>query len=85
MENQVVVVPVDWLRRIEEKIDALSADQPVPEEPGTTMDTKEAAAYLQVDPNTIYRWAREDKIPHVRVGKKLFFYKGELDSWMKER
>ena len=83
--QEYVMVPVDWLRRIEQKIDDLTVSRPVPEDPGPTMTAEEAAAYLQVDRNTLYRWRREGKIPHIKVGNKIFFYRGELDAWMKER
>ena len=87
MQGQAfVLVPEDWLHSIEGKLDQLLQDQSGrQEEPGPTMDAAEAAAYLRVDRNTLYRWARSNTVPHVRVGSKLYFYKRELDDWMKER
>ena len=80
-----VLVPEDWLNEISGKLDRLLEAEPVGSEPDQTMTAAEAAAYLQMDKNTVYRWARADKIPHVRVGSKLFFYKTELDDWMRRR
>lgn len=31
---------------------------------------------------TIYGWVRNNLIPYYKVGKKLFFKKGEIDAWL---
>lgn len=83
--ERLVLVPVSWLNDIERKLDQLlEAKQSDPEDPGPTMTATEAAVYLRMDRNTLYRWTREGKVPHIKVGNKLFFYKEELDAWMRE-
>lgn len=84
MADQMVKVSVEWMQRIEEKLDEALAMGKGPEDFGQTMDVQEAAAYLQVDVNTIYRWARSGKLPHNKVGRRYFFYKTELKDWMRE-
>lgn len=81
-----VLVPEDWLNEISEKLDRLlDMNASVPEASGATFTTEEAAVYLNVDRNTLYRWAREGTVPHRKAGSRLFFSKGELDEWTKER
>lgn len=85
MADQMVVVPVAWLQEIEKKLDQLlETKRPDPEETGPTLTAAEAAVYMNIDRNTLYRWTRENRVPHIKVGNKLFFYKEELDAWMRE-
>ncbi len=41
----------------------------------------DAARLLSLHPVTILRWAREGKIPHLRLGRKVMFQASELNSW----
>ena len=41
----------------------------------------DAARLLNLHPVTILRWAREGRIPHLRLGRKVMFRASELDSW----
>jgi excisionase family DNA binding protein len=41
----------------------------------------DAGKLLGIHPVTILRWAREGRIPHRRLGRKVKFRKTELDSW----
>ena len=40
----------------------------------------EAAGLLGIHPVTILRWAREDRIPHRRLGRKVKFRVSDLNS-----
>jgi excisionase family DNA binding protein len=42
----------------------------------------EAAAELRLHPVTILRWAREGRIPHRRLGRKVVFPLSLLNSWL---
>jgi excisionase family DNA binding protein len=42
----------------------------------------EAAARLRLHPVTVLRWAREGKIPHRRLGRKVVFPVSLLKSWL---
>jgi excisionase family DNA binding protein len=41
----------------------------------------EAGELLGIHPVTILRWAREGRVPHRRLGRKIKFRKSELDKW----
>lgn len=81
MTNEQYTELSERLDRIENLLALASLE---PREGHPTMDASEAAAYLRMDRNTVYRWAREGRIPHVKVGSRYYFYKTELDDWMRE-
>jgi len=39
------------------------------------LSAKQVAKYLQVEPLTVYQWARTDKIPVVKIGRIWRFKK----------
>lgn len=41
----------------------------------------EASELLGIHPVTLLRWAREGRVPHRRLGRKVTFRASELDSW----
>ena len=41
----------------------------------------QAGQLLGLHPVTLLRWAREGRIPHRRLGRKVKFRVSELDSW----
>jgi excisionase family DNA binding protein len=45
---------------------------------------KQTAAFLQVELSTIYAWVHQEKIPHVKVGSLLRFWKSEIIEWLKK-
>ncbi|WP_406704541.1 helix-turn-helix domain-containing protein [Tunturibacter empetritectus] len=45
------------------------------------LSTSEAAVLLNLHPVTLLRWAREGKLPHLRLGRKVMFRASELDAW----
>lgn len=42
--------------------------------------------YLPGNParHTVYEWIREQKFPHYNRGKNFFFFRPEVDAWLKE-
>jgi len=46
------------------------------------MEAKEAAEYLRVSYWSVLNWARQRKIPHVRVGSRVLFSREGLDRWI---
>lgn len=44
------------------------------------MTTKEAAEYLKVSEATIYRWARDGKLPAYRIGATRRYKREDLDA-----
>jgi excisionase family DNA binding protein len=48
------------------------------------MTIKEAATFLKLKVSTLYEKTAEKTIPHVKRGKRLYFYIDELETWLKE-
>jgi excisionase family DNA binding protein len=49
------------------------------------LDVDQAAQLLRVHPKTLQKWAREQRIPAVRYGKRWLFRASELDSWVQSQ
>jgi excisionase family DNA binding protein len=64
---------LERLSRIES---LLSATQPQP------MTVEEAAAFLHLSKQTIYRLTSRSEIPHYKQGKRVYFVRGELSEWI---
>lgn len=41
----------------------------------------QAATLVKLHPGTLLRWAREGRVPHHRMSRKVFFRASELDAW----
>jgi len=52
--------------------------------PGSVMDIKELSAYLKIPKTTLYRLAREGKIPRQKIGRHWRFHKDAIDKWLAE-
>ena len=50
-----------------------------------TMTVKEIAVYLGLHTDTIYDMVRDDKIPHIRIGRKIFFLPEVIENWIMEK
>lgn len=48
------------------------------------MNIRQAAQYLGVSPDTLYKYVNEDKIPAFKLGNRWRFKKSTLDEWMEE-
>jgi len=53
--------------------------------PTAVLDVREAAAYLSVDPQTVYRLARRGELPHTRLGRAIRFRVEDVDRFLEER
>ena len=49
------------------------------------LTAKQVAEYLQVKPLTIYQWAREGKIPAIKIGRVWRFKKETIDAYLDEQ
>jgi len=49
------------------------------------LTVKQLAEYLQMDTYTIYRLARNGKIPATKIGAEWRFKKNLIDKWIEER
>jgi excisionase family DNA binding protein len=49
------------------------------------MDIRQAAEYLGISGDTLYRYASESFIPAFKLGNRWRFRKSLLDAWMDEK
>lgn len=49
------------------------------------MGVSTLAKYLSVNPQTIYNWVCQNKIPYVKIGDLLRFKKSDIDKWVTEK
>jgi excisionase family DNA binding protein len=49
------------------------------------MTAKEVAAYLNIHPLTVHRYAREGKIPAFKIGTDWRFHKKHLQRWIRDK
>lgn len=47
-----------------------------------TLTVEETATALGVNPSTVYDYARQRQIPHVRIGKRLIIPRTALMDWL---
>jgi excisionase family DNA binding protein len=46
------------------------------------MTVKEVAAYLNVNPMTVYRAVETDTLPHLRLGRAIRFRREDVDAYL---
>ena len=49
------------------------------------MDIRQAAGYLGISPDTLYKYASESFIPAFKLGNRWRFKKSRLDDWMDQQ
>jgi excisionase family DNA binding protein len=49
------------------------------------LDWRGAATLLGVSPFTIRSWVREQRVPHYRIGRLIYFSKRRLLAWQDRR
>ena len=47
------------------------------------MTVGEVAEYLRVKRSTVYKWAKDGKIPAAKVGRLWRFDRGQIETWVK--
>lgn len=53
-----------------------------PENSQEILTVEEVAAYLKLQPQTVYKWAQEGRIPGTKLGKEWRFRRAILDEWI---
>ncbi len=48
-------------------------------------DIKGLSQYLQVKPSTLYAWAAQGKIPHLKLHRLLRFRREDIEQWLEAR
>jgi excisionase family DNA binding protein len=49
------------------------------------MNIRQAAGYLGVSADTLYKYASEEKVPAFKLGNRWRFKKSKLDEWMEDQ
>jgi excisionase family DNA binding protein len=49
------------------------------------MTIRQAAAYLGVTPDSMYKYVAEGSIPAFKIGNRWRFKKSQIDAWMDEK
>ena len=49
------------------------------------MTVEDVAKYLKLKPQTIYKWAQENRLPAIKLGKEWRFRKSLLDKWLDQK
>ena len=50
--------------------------------PDSLLDARQAAAYLRLAPDTLYRWVQRGKLPVVRIGRTVRFRRSSLERFI---
>jgi excisionase family DNA binding protein len=58
--------------------------EPMMEDFSEIMTLEETAKYLKIGKSTLYKMAREGKIPAVKIANQWRFRKDEIDKWWQE-
>ncbi len=46
------------------------------------MTAEEVATYLGIKRNTVYLWAQEQRIPHIRLGQLVRFRREDIEAFV---
>jgi excisionase family DNA binding protein len=57
----------------------------IPIKPRDVMDIRQAAGYLGISPDTLYKYSSSGFIPAFKLGNRWRFKLSILDQWMVER
>lgn len=49
-----------------------------------TLSPKEAAEYIGIHVETLYKMVRQKEVPHIRIRRRIFFSRETIDKWMRE-
>jgi excisionase family DNA binding protein len=46
---------------------------------------EELCEKLGIQRSTVWKWCRQKKVPHIRIGKRYYFDEKELEKWIKDK
>lgn len=84
--NLVILTPEQLTELISKSVRSALAEQAAPQgrqhAAHEYLNMAEASEYLQLPQNTLYAFCHERRIPYSKRGKRNYFLKADLDSWM---
>lgn len=66
------------------RIEQLLQERQDPQNVEEMLTVEQAAAFLNLTVTTLYRKVSSRQIPSNKRGNRLYFYKSELETWIKE-
>ncbi|OKL39996.1 helix-turn-helix domain-containing protein [Pontibacter flavimaris] len=75
------------MRLLHEKMDRLElllTEHQPPQDTETIFNVTQAAAFLHLSVSTLYVKVCHREVPFNKRGKRLYFYKTELDAWVRK-
>lgn len=52
--------------------------------PEALLNVKEVADFLRVNTNTVYVWARQGRLPAIKIGRSWRFRRSDLEAWLEK-
>lgn len=85
---EYVAIPKEWMEQIEQKLERIERNtMPKAKAPvlGRVYSARALAQMLGVSVQTVYKWAREDRIRSVRVGGRVVFPDNAVSEFLERR
>jgi len=72
------------VEEIDKKLDRLLAQSEAKPDKDFLMTLEQLVDYLPEHPanQTVYGWVNDRKVPHEKHGKRLYFRKSTIDTWL---
>lgn len=84
MDNIIVISKTELVEIIQETIKSAKQDQKMPVQQNEFLDISEASNFLKMAKQTLYGLTSNRKIPFIKKGKKVYFNKAEVITWLNE-
>lgn len=84
MDNPFELI-MDKLNSIEDLLKTLLKNDKVEVPVTEILNLNQAAEHLSITKSTLYKKTSERSIPHFKQGKRLYFKRNELDTWLTEQ
>lgn len=78
----------EWMESVERKLDRIERNTlPKPKAPviGKVLSAKAVAQMIGVTEQTVYKWAREEKLRSVHVGGRVLFPDSAIEEFLERR
>lgn len=85
MQKVIVVAPEELQELISNSIKEAISPPTFHSTAPRYISIHEAALYLNLSVQTIYRFTSKGKIPFLKKGKKLLFLESDLDTWLNSK
>ncbi len=86
MANDIVLISItkqDLERLVTDAVDKALGDRTPPQTPERkALNFSDGCKYVGISKSTGYKLTSQNKIPHSKRGKRIYFNKAELDKWL---